>query len=71
MDQIINTLKNNFLDFTCVAPNIDESRLLNEEPENMSSRLAIEKAKTMDSGLIVVILPDGGEKYLSTTLYEA
>ncbi len=33
--------------------------------------VAIEKAKTMDSGLIVVILPDGGEKYLSTTLYEA
>tara|TARA_B100001996_G_C18657821_1_gene591889 strand:- start:677 stop:1270 length:594 start_codon:yes stop_codon:yes gene_type:complete len=36
-------------DFTCVAPNIDESRLLNEEPENMSSRLAIEKAKKICS----------------------
>jgi len=33
--------------------------------------VAIEKAKTMDKGLIVVILPDGGEKYLSTPLYEA
>jgi len=31
---------------------------------------AIEKAKTMKEGLIVVLLPDGGEKYLSTALYE-
>jgi cysteine synthase len=33
--------------------------------------VAIEKAKKMDNGLIVVLLPDGGEKYLSTTLFEA
>ena len=31
--------------------------------------VAVEKAKTIESGLIVVILPDGGEKYLSTPLY--
>ena len=37
------------LDFTCKSPNIDESRLLNEKPENMSSRLAIEKAKKICS----------------------
>ncbi|MCK5283267.1 MAG: cysteine synthase family protein [Nanoarchaeota archaeon] len=32
---------------------------------------ALEKAKELKKGIIVVILPDGGEKYLSTTLFEA
>jgi len=32
--------------------------------------VAIEKAKEMESGMIVVLLADGGEKYLSTTLFE-
>ncbi|MCL2679580.1 MAG: cysteine synthase family protein [Dehalococcoidia bacterium] len=31
---------------------------------------AIETAKTIDSGTIVVIFPDRGEKYLSTSLFE-
>ncbi|MBU0628188.1 MAG: cysteine synthase family protein [Nanoarchaeota archaeon] len=31
--------------------------------------VALEKAKDMKEGLIVVLLPDGGEKYLSTTLF--
>lgn len=31
--------------------------------------VALEKVKDMDSGLVVVLLPDGGEKYLSTTLF--
>ncbi len=31
--------------------------------------VAIEKAKSIDSGTIVVILPDGGEKYTTTELY--
>lgn len=30
---------------------------------------AIDYAKTLESGLIVVILPDGGERYLSTPLF--
>ena len=30
---------------------------------------AIDYAKTIDSGMIVVILPDGGERYLSTPLF--
>ena len=33
--------------------------------------LALQKARTIDSGLIVVILPDGGERYLSTNLFAA
>jgi len=33
--------------------------------------VALEKAKNMKQGLIVVILPDGGEKYLSTPLFKA
>ena len=33
--------------------------------------VAIEKAKELSEGLIVVLLPDGGEKYLSTPLFEA
>ena len=31
--------------------------------------VAIEETKTLDSGVIVVILPDGGEKYTTTQLY--
>lgn len=31
--------------------------------------VAIEKAKEMEDGLIVVIFPDGGERYLSTELF--
>jgi cysteinyl-tRNA synthetase len=31
--------------------------------------VAIQKAKELREGLIVVILPDGGERYLSTTLF--
>ncbi len=32
---------------------------------------AIQLAKTLPKGVIVVILPDGGERYLSTTLFRA
>lgn len=32
---------------------------------------AIEQAGTLDSGVIVAILPDGGERYLSTPLFRA
>jgi cysteinyl-tRNA synthetase len=32
--------------------------------------VALQKAKELKRGVIVVILPDGGEKYLSTPLYE-
>ncbi|NVM31604.1 MAG: PLP-dependent cysteine synthase family protein [Candidatus Helarchaeota archaeon] len=31
--------------------------------------VAIEEVKTLDSGVMVVILPDGGEKYTTTQLY--
>jgi cysteinyl-tRNA synthetase len=31
--------------------------------------VAVQKAREMDDGLIVVILPDGGERYLSTELF--
>ena len=32
--------------------------------------VAIEKAKNLDSGLLVVLLPDGGDKYCTTPLYD-
>ena len=32
---------------------------------------AIEQAKSLDSGVIVLILPDSGERYLSTNLFSA
>ncbi|MHA1784838.1 MAG: PLP-dependent cysteine synthase family protein [Candidatus Helarchaeota archaeon] len=32
--------------------------------------VAIEKAKELEKGLMVVILPDGGEKYISTRCYD-
>lgn len=50
-------------------------RLLREEGifAGMSSgaamHVALEKAKEMDDGLIVVIFPDGAERYLSTELF--
>ena len=31
--------------------------------------VAVEQARKMDEGLVVTILPDGGERYLSTTLF--
>lgn len=31
---------------------------------------AVEQAKKMEEGMIVVLLPDGGEKYLSTVLFD-
>ncbi len=31
--------------------------------------VALEQAKRLDSGVIVVVLPDGGERYLSTNLF--
>lgn len=33
--------------------------------------VAVDLAATLDSGLVVAILPDGGERYLSTTLFAA
>jgi len=50
-------------------------RLLREEgiSAGMSSgaamHVALEKARTLEEGLIVVILPDGAERYLSTELF--
>ena len=38
-------LKTLDIDFICISPEIDESRLPNEEPKDMALRLAIEKAK--------------------------
>ena len=32
---------------------------------------ALELAETLDEGVIVVLFPDRGEKYLSTTLFDA
>ena len=38
-------LKTLDIDFVCISPEIDESRLLEEKPRDMVLRLAIEKAK--------------------------
>ena len=43
---LLNTLN---IEFECVSPNIDETRLPNEEPKDMAIRLAIEKAKKVSS----------------------
>jgi cysteinyl-tRNA synthetase len=32
--------------------------------------VALEHVKTLESGVVVVMLPDGGERYLSTTLFQ-
>ena len=31
--------------------------------------VALQKVRELKNGLVVVLLPDGGEKYLSTTLF--
>ena len=41
-ESLLNTLN---LDFTCMSPNINESRLPNEKPKDMALRLSINKAK--------------------------
>ncbi len=38
-------------EFTCISPDIDETPLEDETPENMVKRLAIEKAKAIQTGL--------------------
>ena len=43
---LLNTLN---IEFDCVSPNIDESRLSDEKPKDMAIRLAIEKAKKMEA----------------------
>ena len=37
------------LPYSCASPNIDESRLIHEAPENMVVRLAIQKAKALST----------------------
>ena len=39
------------LDFTCLSPDIDESRLPNEKPNDMAIRLSIEKARKISNTL--------------------
>lgn len=41
-ESLLNTLN---LDFTCMSPDINESRLPNEKPKDMALRLSINKAK--------------------------
>ena len=41
-ESLLNTLN---LDFTCISPDINESRLPNEKPKDMALRLSINKAK--------------------------
>ncbi len=45
-----------------IRENVDAFRALRER--------ALEVARELDEGLLVVILPDGGERYLSTKLFE-
>ena len=45
------------LDFTCISPDINESRLNNEKPHDMAIRLSIQKAKKIcekEKGSIVI-----------------
>jgi len=46
-----------------------EEGLLVGMSSGAAMHIALEKAKTMDEGLIVVICPDSGERYLSTELF--
>lgn len=47
-----------------------EEGLLVGMSSGAAMHIAYEKAKQIDSGVIVVIFPDGGERYLSTTLFQ-
>jgi cysteinyl-tRNA synthetase len=47
-----------------------EEGLLVGMSSGAAMHIACEKAKQIDKGVIVAILPDGGERYLSTTLFQ-
>ncbi len=47
-----------------------EEGLLVGMSSGAAMHVALEKAKELDCGVIVAILPDGGERYLSTTLFQ-
>ena len=47
-----------------------EEGLLSGMSAGAAMHVACEKAKQLDSGVIVVVLPDGADKYLSTTLFQ-
>lgn len=47
-----------------------EEGLLVGMSSGAAMHVAVEKAKELESGVIVAILPDGGERYLSTTLFQ-
>jgi len=48
---------------------VKEEGLLVGMSSGAAMHVAIEKVKKMKDGLVVVLLPDGGEKYLSTPLF--
>jgi cysteinyl-tRNA synthetase len=48
---------------------VREEGLLVGMSSGAAMHVAVEKAKKMEEGLIVVLLPDGSEKYLSTALF--
>jgi cysteinyl-tRNA synthetase len=48
---------------------VKEEGLLVGMSSGAAMHVAIEKVKKMKDGLVVVLLPDGGEKYLSTKLF--
>ena len=50
----------------CIIAGVGLGNLL---PEAFQAIAAIEYAKRLESGLVMVILPDGGERYLSTPLF--
>jgi cysteinyl-tRNA synthetase len=67
LDEKVNILDDDA--FTMARRLAREEGLLVGMSSGAAMHVALEKAREMDNGVIVVIIPDGGERYLSTELF--
>lgn len=67
LDEKVNILDEDA--FTMARRLLREEGILAGMSSGAAAHVALEKAKEMDGGVVVVIFPDGAERYLSTELF--